>query len=223
MGKGESPSQEFKRTSQRSESVSLRSVASPPSSICPDALARHEELVQKDSRHLRRRTALRSSLLEAQEGLGSSPPPPEAAFFKEQLWGHSVSDGNLDTFQPPLRAQSIDNKLLFLTPSLPEELAKHPHSEILDLCGNEALMLYSCKVWQDDCTLLCLFVANKSTCGLKAVSVEFKHTEHFKVLRQIVLLLGLGFVCICVTPRHSEAFYSSQRAFSREALSYRFK
>ncbi|XP_066492223.1 AP-4 complex subunit epsilon-1 [Tiliqua scincoides] len=194
MGKGDSTTQKFKRKSKigevqnSKESSSSQSTASSFLSPFSDALPKNKELFQNNG-HLRlRKTSLTSpETLESKVVFDRSHSLPEAG-LNEKLLGLRFSppalcvDGNMDVFQPSPSSQSVVNKQLSLMPALPEELARHPHSEILELCGDASLVLYSCKVWKDDCVLLCLFLANKTTSVLKAVNLEFERTEHFTIL-----------------------------------------
>ncbi|KAJ6664102.1 hypothetical protein lerEdw1_008317 [Lerista edwardsae] len=194
MGKGDSANQKFKRKSKISEvqnskeSSSSQSTTNSSLGPFPDALSRNKELFQNNG-HLRFRKASLSSpeTLESKVVFDRSHSLPEAG-LNEKLLGLRFSpsvlcaDGNMDVFQPSTSSQPVISKQFPLTPALPEELAKHPHSEILELCGDEALVLYSCKVWKDDCVLLCFFLANKTTSVLKVVNLEFEHTEHFMIL-----------------------------------------
>ncbi|KAJ7311424.1 hypothetical protein JRQ81_007070 [Phrynocephalus forsythii] len=53
---------------------------------------------------------------------------------------------------------------------------------MVELCGNETLLLYFCKVWKEDSLLVFLFIANQSTSLLKDVTLEFEHVERLKIL-----------------------------------------
>ncbi|XP_062998596.1 AP-4 complex subunit epsilon-1 [Elgaria multicarinata webbii] len=191
MGKGDSTAQKFTRKSKTSEApkgegmFSIQSTARP--SPCRDALSENKELFQNNG-HLRLRKASLSSteISESKVVFERSPSLPEAG-VNDKLLGHRLSpsslfaDGNMDIFHPSPNAQPVLHKQPSLMPFLPEEVAKHPHSEILELCTNETLALYSCKVWTDDCVLLFLFLSNRSASTLKDVNLELEHTEHLKV------------------------------------------
>lgn len=171
------------------ESCRTKSTASPTLSPSPDALSRNKTPFQNNG-HLRlRKASLNSS--EAPESkvvLDRSHSLPEDG-LGEKLLGRRFSpsslfaDGNMEIFQPSPNAQPVIRKKLSLTPYLPEEVAKYPHSEISELCGNETVVLYLCKIWKEDSFVLFVFLANKSPSVLKAVKLEFEHSEHFKVTR----------------------------------------
>uniref|UniRef100_A0ACB8E5Q0 Uncharacterized protein n=2 Tax=Sphaerodactylus townsendi TaxID=933632 RepID=A0ACB8E5Q0_9SAUR len=194
MGKGDSTVQKFKRKSKMGEAqnseelFSTQSCAGPLLSPLPDALPRSKKPFQNNG-HLRlRKASLNSSEApESKVTLDRSHSLPEAG-LEEKLQGCRFSpsslfaDGNMEIFQPSPNTQPVVKKQLSLMPSLPEEAAKHPHSEILELCGNETLSSYLCKVWKEDSVVLFIFLANKSTSVLKAVQLEFERSKHFKML-----------------------------------------
>ncbi|XP_060116159.1 AP-4 complex subunit epsilon-1 [Heteronotia binoei] len=193
MGKGDSTAQKFKRKSKTGESqnseesFSIKSTASLPLSLSPNALSRNKKPFQNNG-HLRLRKASLNSC-EAPESkavLDRSHSLPEAE-LGEKLLDCRVSpsslfaDGNLEIFQPSPNAQPVVKRQLSLTPYLPEEVAKYPHSEISELCGNETVMLYLCKIWKVDSFILFVFLANKSLSALKAGKLEFENSKHFKI------------------------------------------
>lgn len=204
MGKGDPATQKFKRKSKirevqnSKESSCSQSSAVSSLSPFPDALSRNKELFQNNGHPRVRKASLHSpETLESKVVFDRSHSLPESG-LNEKLLGLRFSpsafcaDGNVDVFQPSPSNQLVVNKQLSLTPALPQELASHPHSEIVELCGDAALILYSCKVWKDDCFLLCLFISNKTTSVLKAVKLEFERTEHFTILES----LGYSFSAI---------------------------
>ncbi|XP_053128364.1 AP-4 complex subunit epsilon-1 isoform X2 [Hemicordylus capensis] len=193
MGKADSAPQKFKRKSkigevQHSEEPSdVESAAGPSLTPLPDALPRNKELFQNHGHVRLRKASLNSSeTLESKVVLDRSHSLPEAG-LDEKLSGCQFSpaslfaDGNMDIFQPSPNTQPAAKKPLSLMPYLPDEIARHPHSEMLELCSNEALAFYSCKVWKEDCVLLCFSLANKSAAVQKAVNVDFEQTKHFKI------------------------------------------
>uniref|UniRef100_A0A670KJX8 AP-4 complex subunit epsilon n=1 Tax=Podarcis muralis TaxID=64176 RepID=A0A670KJX8_PODMU len=193
MGKRDSTAQKLRRKSKTSktqnseESSSIESADGPSLCPFPDGISRNKNLFQNNG-HLRLRKSSLSAAgtSESKVVLDRSHSLPEAE-LNEKLLGHRLSlsslfaDGNMEVFQPSPSAQATAPQQLSLMPYLPEEAAKHPHSEIVELCSNETLVLSSCKIWKDDSVLLFLFLANKSTCVLKAVNLEFEHAEHFKI------------------------------------------
>ncbi|XP_061451099.1 AP-4 complex subunit epsilon-1 isoform X2 [Rhineura floridana] len=193
MGKGDSTTQKFRRKSKTSETknseehFSIQSIASPSLCPFPDALSRTQEPFQNNG-HLRLRKVSLSSAetSESKVALDRSHSMPESE-LNETLLGHRLSlsslfaDSNMEVLQPSPSAQTVVPEQLSSMPCLSEEVAKHPHSEISELCGNKTLVLYFCKVWKDDSVLLFLFLANKSNSVLKAVNLKFEHTEHLKI------------------------------------------
>ncbi|XP_044294755.1 AP-4 complex subunit epsilon-1 isoform X2 [Varanus komodoensis] len=191
MGKGDSTTQKFTRKSKTKETqnnegaVSSQSTASP--SAGPEALSRNNEPFQNNGHlHLRKGSLSSAEHSESKVVLDRSPSLPEGG-LNDKLLGHRLSpsslfaDGNMDIFHPSPSAQAIVHNQPPLMPYLPEDVAKHPHSEILELCGNETLSLYFSKVWKDDCVLLVLFLVNRSTSILKDVNLKLEHTEHLKI------------------------------------------
>ncbi|XP_077174190.1 AP-4 complex subunit epsilon-1 [Paroedura picta] len=190
MGKGESLAQKFKRKSKMGESQNneeLFTRKSPPLSPSPDALSRNKNPFQNNG-HLRlRKASLNSSdAPESKAVLDRSRSLPEAG-LGETLLGCTFSppslfaDGNMEVFQPSPDAQPRVKKQLSLTPSLPEEVAQYPHSEITELCGNDSIVLYLCKVWKEDSFTLFAFLANRSVTTLTAVKLELEPSRHFKI------------------------------------------
>ncbi|XP_010125688.1 PREDICTED: LOW QUALITY PROTEIN: AP-4 complex subunit epsilon-1 [Chlamydotis macqueenii] len=92
------------------------------------------------------------------------------------------ADSNIEIFQPSPSAQCERASKTPLVPSLPEELEKLTHSEVVELCQSDALALYLCKVWTDDSLLLTVFVSNKTTSALNAVNLMFEEAEPFQIL-----------------------------------------
>nr|XP_034987319.1 AP-4 complex subunit epsilon-1 isoform X1 [Zootoca vivipara] len=193
MGKRDSTAQKLRRKSKTSktknseESPSIESVADPSLCPFPDVISRNKDLFQNNGQLRLRKSSLSSAgTSESKVVLDRSHSLPEAE-LNEKLLGHRLSlsslfaDGNMEVFQPSPSAQATAPQQLSLMPYLPEEAAKHPHSEILELCDNETLVLSFCKIWKDDSLLLFIFLANKSTCVLKAVNLEFEDAEHFKI------------------------------------------
>ncbi|XP_054858863.1 AP-4 complex subunit epsilon-1 [Eublepharis macularius] len=222
MGKGSSTGQKFKRKPKTSEAqnseeaFSLQSTASPPLSPLPNALSGNKQPFQNNGhRRLRKASLSSTEAPESKVVLDRSNSLPEAG-LNEKLLSRRFSpsslfaDGNMDIFQPsPNTQQPVVKKQLSLTPYLPEDVAKYPHSEILELCGNETLVLHSCKVWKEDSFMLYTFLANKSTSTLKVVTLEFEHSTRFKILES----LGCHFAGI-----EAQSIESSHKCIMMEEL-----
>ncbi|KAG8145027.1 putative AP-4 complex subunit epsilon protein, partial [Naja naja] len=159
MGKGDPAAQKFTRKSKTNEALPNESSSpvesSPSTSLFQEGLTGKKDLLNNG--HLKfRKTSLHSpEMPDSKTALDRSHSLPEV---QNQL--------------PP-------------TPRLPEEAAQHPHSDISELCGNESLLVYFSKVWKEDNLLIFLFLANKSPSVLKDVSLEFQHSEHFKMAQSL--------------------------------------
>ncbi|KAL8197217.1 UNVERIFIED_CONTAM: hypothetical protein K2H54_015907 [Gekko kuhli] len=221
MGKGDSTAQKFKRKSKMGESQNseesfrIRSTASPPLSPSPDALSWNKKPFQNNGHPRLRKASLNSSEApELKVVLDRSHSLPEAG-LGEKLLGCRFSpsslfaDGNMEIFQPSPNTQPVVKKQLSLTPFLPEEVARYPHSEILELCGDEAVTLYLCKIWKEDSFILFVFLANKSLSALKAIQLEFEHSKQFKISEN----LGCHFAEI-----EAQSIESAQKCVAMEEL-----
>ncbi|XP_063169951.1 AP-4 complex subunit epsilon-1 [Candoia aspera] len=195
MGKGDPTAQKFTRKLRINEapdnesSLSMENTAG--ASLFPEGLTGSKDLFV-NHRHLRLRKASLSSAetTESKMVLDRSHSLPEGG-LNEQSLDHQLSPpslfthGPMDIFYPSPSTPAVVQTQLSVTPYLPEEAAKHPHSEISELCGNESLLLYFSKVWKDDRLLLFLFLANRSPSILKDVRLEFQHSEHFKMVESL--------------------------------------
>uniref|UniRef100_A0A8D0HC64 AP-4 complex subunit epsilon-1 C-terminal domain-containing protein n=1 Tax=Sphenodon punctatus TaxID=8508 RepID=A0A8D0HC64_SPHPU len=191
MGKGDIITQKFKRKSKiseakNSEASNIQNIASSSFSPLPEALSNNKENVH-DNGHkgLRRDSLSTSDYLEASVSFDRSYSPEvgeDEKITDPRLSPVSLfADSNIEVFQPSQPVQSAFANKPPLTPHLPEDLAEHPHSEMVQLCSSDSLTVYSCKVWKDDCLLLFLPVANTITSALYTVNLEFEHTEDFKI------------------------------------------
>uniref|UniRef100_A0A6J0TDY9 AP-4 complex subunit epsilon-1 isoform X1 n=3 Tax=Pogona vitticeps TaxID=103695 RepID=A0A6J0TDY9_9SAUR len=190
MGKGDPSTQKFTRRSKihegktSEESSGRESPASPPAT-CHDPFHGKQELRQSHGRG-RKASLGFPEASESKAVLDRSHSLPEAG-PNERLLSHKLSpcalfaDGEMDFSPRPPGAQAAARRLPSLRPSLAEEAAKHPHSEIVELCGNETLVLYFCKVWKEDGLLVFLFLVNQSTSLLKEVTLEFEHADRLKI------------------------------------------
>ncbi|XP_075753354.1 AP-4 complex subunit epsilon-1 isoform X3 [Pelodiscus sinensis] len=197
MGKADTMTQKFKRKSKinethtREEASSIQNFATLPFSPFPDITPNDKENFQGNEHLELRKVSLNSSeVLEASVSLDRSQSLTEAG-LDEKLSDYRLStsslfaDSNIEVLQPSQSAPKTVANKVSLSLCLPEELADHPHSEIVELCSSDVLTVYSCKVWTDDCSLLVLFVANKSPSPLKTVNLVFESTEHFKIFENL--------------------------------------
>lgn len=191
MGKADSAAQKFTRKSKMNEA--LPNESSPPMESTPTTSLFQEELTGKkdlfvNNGHLKfRKASLHSpEMPESKTMLDRSHSLPEGG-LNEKTLDHQFSPSSsfthdhVDIFHPSPSSPAPVQKQLSPTPRLPEEAAQHPHSDISELCGNESLLVYFSKVWKEDNLLIFLFLASKSPSILKDVSLEFQHSEHFKV------------------------------------------
>ncbi|XP_007422248.1 AP-4 complex subunit epsilon-1 [Python bivittatus] len=195
LGKGDPTAQRFTRKLKTNEapdnesSLGVESTAS--ASLFPEALTGNKDPFVNNG-HLRLRKASLSSAetSESKVVLDRSHSLPEGGLNEKPL-DHRLSPpsllshGHRDIFHPSPNTPVVIQKQVSMTPSLPEEAAKHPHSEVSELCGNESLLLYFSKVWKEDSLLLFLFLANRSPSILEDVSLEFQHAEHFKMVESL--------------------------------------
>ncbi|XP_030433865.1 AP-4 complex subunit epsilon-1 isoform X3 [Gopherus evgoodei] len=197
MGRADTINQKLKKKSKISESQnseeasSFQNIATLPFSPLPDTTPNNKENFQGNEHLGLRKVSLSpSEVLETSVSFDTSQSLTEAG-LDEKLSNCRLStsslfaDRNIEVFQPPQNVPDIVASKAPLSLCLPEELAGHPHSEIVELCSCDILTVYSCKVWTDDCSLLVLFVANNSTSPLKTVNLVFESTEHFKIFESL--------------------------------------
>ncbi|KAM9124659.1 AP-4 complex subunit epsilon-1 isoform 2-T2 [Pangshura tecta] len=197
MGRADTITQKLKKKSKISEThnseeaSSFQNTATLPFSPLPNTAPNNEENFQGNEHLGLRKISLSSSeVLEASVSFDTSQSLTEAG-LDEKLSNCRLStsslfaDSSIEVFQLPQNVPDIVASKASFSLCLPEELAGHPHSEIIELCSRDILTVYSCKVWTDDCSLLVLFVANKSTSPLKTVNLVFESTEHFKIFESL--------------------------------------
>ncbi|KAG8440490.1 hypothetical protein GDO86_006298 [Hymenochirus boettgeri] len=66
-------------------------------------------------------------------------------------------------------------------PSLPPDLAQHPHSPVTEYAGSETLSIFLSKVWKEDSVLLALFIVNKTSSVVNNICVKFEDSENCTV------------------------------------------
>ncbi|XP_060611256.2 AP-4 complex subunit epsilon-1 [Anolis sagrei] len=214
MGKGDTATQKFTKKSKISEA---KANEGPSSALSPlaDTLSKNKESFQNNGQR-----GFRKASLSSVETPGSKVVPVRSHSLQEdglneRLLDHRLSqsslfaDCNMEIFPPPSSAQTVVRKQHSLMPYLPDEAAQYPHSEMTQLCSDETLVLYFCKVWQDDCVSLFLFLANKSSSVLRDASLELERTEHLKMVER----LGCHFATI-----GAESIESFQTSVEMEEL-----
>lgn len=192
MGQTDSTAQKFTRKLKMNEAFPNESSSSMESStttsLFPEVLTGKKDLFLNNGHLKFRKASLNSAempesktVLDRSHSLpegGLNEKSPDDQFSPSSLFTY----GHMDVFHPsPSSPTIIQKQLSQLTPRLPDEASQHPHSDISELCGNESLLVYFSKVWKEDSFLVFLFLANKSPSILKDVSLEFQHSEHFKV------------------------------------------
>lgn len=193
MGKADTATQKFKRKSKITETQQLseeasdlqNSAASDFGSLLDTVPVNVED--SEGSMHTRLRKASPSSDIVEDSLAFETPQSLRKSVLDDRISANRLSqsslfaDSNIEIFQPSSSAQCESASETPLVPSLPEELAELPHSEVVGLCQSAALALHLCKVWTDDSLLLIVFVSNKTPSALHAVNLVFEETEHFQV------------------------------------------
>uniref|UniRef100_A0A8C9FSZ9 AP-4 complex subunit epsilon-1 C-terminal domain-containing protein n=1 Tax=Pavo cristatus TaxID=9049 RepID=A0A8C9FSZ9_PAVCR len=183
MGKVDLCTQKFKRRSKVDEAQSNEEALDMQNSAASDfdPLLDTVPITKEDCDGDKRTTLRKPSLCSSdtvEEALQSVKKPglddklsasrlPQLSLF---------ADSNIEVLQPSPSSQCENANKTVLLPSLAEELAELPHSEVAELCQSDALALYLCKVWKDDSLLLVVFVSNKNTSALNAILFLLKNT-----------------------------------------------
>ncbi|XP_032089026.1 AP-4 complex subunit epsilon-1 [Thamnophis elegans] len=192
MGKADPAAQRFTQKSKANEA--LPNESSPPMESTPAASLFQEGLTGKkdlfvNNGHLKfRKASLHSPEVPESKAMldhshsfpegGLNEKTPDYQFSPSPLLTHD----RVDIFHPSPSSPALVQNQLSPTPRLPDEAARHPHSDTSELCGNESLLVYFSKVWKEDRLLIFLFLANKSPSVLKDVNLELQHSEHFKMV-----------------------------------------
>ena len=87
----------------------------------------------------------------------------------------------MEVFHPPQATPASVANEISLASSLLEETTEHIHSDLMEVCNNEAISVSSYKIWKDDCLLVVWSVFNKSGLELKSANLEMAPAENFKV------------------------------------------
>ncbi|XP_055291905.1 AP-4 complex subunit epsilon-1 [Moschus berezovskii] len=94
------------------------------------------------------------------------------------------ADNNMEVFHPPEATPASVANEISLASSLLEETTEHIHSDLMEVCNNEAISVSSYKIWKDDCLLVVWSVFNKSGLELKSADLEIAPAENFKITEQ---------------------------------------
>ncbi|XP_064312470.1 AP-4 complex subunit epsilon-1 isoform X3 [Phalacrocorax carbo] len=194
MGKADTSTQKFKRKSKINETQNIEEASDFQNAAASDfgPLLDTVPINMEDCEgnlHTRLRKASLCSSDIVEDNLAFETPQALKKSGLDQRLSDSrlsqsslFADSNIEIFQPPPSAQCESASKTPLVPSLPEELKELTHSEVVELCQNDALALYLCKVWTDDSLLLTVFVSNKTISALSAVNLVFEEAEHFQIL-----------------------------------------
>ncbi|XP_074956470.1 AP-4 complex subunit epsilon-1 isoform X3 [Phalacrocorax aristotelis] len=194
MGKADTSTQKFKRKSKINETQNIEEASDFQNAAASDfgPLLDTVPINMEDCEgnlHTRLRKASLCSSDIVEDNLAFETPQALKKSGLDQRLSDSrlsqsslFADSNIEIFQPPPSAQCESASKTPLVPSLPEELEELTHSEVVELCQNDALALYLCKVWTDDSLLLTVFVSNKTISALSAVNLVFEEAEHFQIL-----------------------------------------
>ncbi|XP_010210129.1 PREDICTED: AP-4 complex subunit epsilon-1 [Tinamus guttatus] len=192
MGKADMAPQKFRRKSKMNETQNTEGTPDIQNSAALalgpllDALPGNEEGCE-GVQHARLREASLCCSDTVEDSLASEKPQSLKHGLDNKLLDSRLSssslfaDSNIEIFHPLPSAECESASKTLLAPSLPGELAKLPHSEVVELCQSDDLALHSCKVWTDDSLLLAMFVSNKNTSALNSVNLVFEEAEHFQI------------------------------------------
>ncbi|KAM5178269.1 AP-4 complex subunit epsilon-1 isoform 1-T1 [Callospermophilus lateralis] len=95
------------------------------------------------------------------------------------------ADNDMEIFHPPPSTAASVAKGISLASSLLEETTEYMHSNLMEVCNNEAVSVSSYKIWKDDCLLMVWSVASKSGSELKSANLEIFPAENFKITEQL--------------------------------------
>ncbi|XP_051484452.1 AP-4 complex subunit epsilon-1 [Apus apus] len=194
MGKADTATQKFKRKSKMNEMQNIeetsdfQNCAALDFGPLLDTIPNNMEDCEENTQIMLRKASLCSSDI-VEENFAFDMPQFEKNYrLDDRLSDHRLSQSslfassNIEIFQPSPSAQCESASKAPLVPCLPEELEEFTHSEVVELCQNDALALYLCKVWTNDSLLLTVFVSNKTTSAFNAVSLVFEEAEDFQIL-----------------------------------------
>ncbi|XP_078540950.1 AP-4 complex subunit epsilon-1 isoform X4 [Lissotriton helveticus] len=184
MGKADTSIQKFRRKKKTKDTTPIDKMTSLQNSTTTSfsPLPNTEENTAQPFQHteplsFRNSSVVASDLLDISRNQGKSKSL-NGTGFNEGL-SYLFANTSLEVFRHP---QTVLSSLVEPSPPLPDHLAEHSHSETKEIVRTESLGIYSYKVWKEDCLLLVLFIANRSTSTLTSVSLTFANTETFKVV-----------------------------------------
>uniref|UniRef100_I3M724 AP-4 complex subunit epsilon n=1 Tax=Ictidomys tridecemlineatus TaxID=43179 RepID=I3M724_ICTTR len=85
------------------------------------------------------------------------------------------ADNDMEIFHPPPSTAA----------SVAKGISLYMHSNLMEVCNNEAVSISSYKIWKDDCLLMVWSVASKSGSELKSANLEIFPAENFKITEQL--------------------------------------
>ncbi|MBZ3872874.1 AP-4 complex subunit epsilon-1 [Sciurus carolinensis] len=183
LGKADTVSHKFRRKSKGKEAKS-EETTSAHSSLSKVACEEDDylnTLQEREEKELEK-FSLSSQLLDS-ESLTELPlveKLPDCSQPAPSLF----ADNNMEIFHPPSSTAASVAKEISLA-SLLEETTEYMHSNLMDVCNNEAVSVSSYKIWKDDCLLMVWSVASKSGLELKSANLEIFPAENFKITEQL--------------------------------------
>ncbi|KAI4583244.1 hypothetical protein MJG53_008457 [Ovis ammon polii x Ovis aries] len=187
LGKADTISHKFRRKSKIKETKSeetttdqniIRSSFSSSSNVTYEEDYCLDNLQDRGDKELKK-FSLSSELLDS-ESLTELPLVEKISNCK--LSAPSLfADNNMEVFHPPQATPASVANEISLAASLLEETTEHIHSDLMEVCNNEAISVSSYKIWKDDCLLVVWSVFNKSGLELKSANLEIPPAENFKI------------------------------------------
>ncbi|XP_008561551.1 PREDICTED: AP-4 complex subunit epsilon-1-like [Galeopterus variegatus] len=95
------------------------------------------------------------------------------------------ADNDMEIFHPPQSTAVSVAKEMSLASSFLEETTECIHSNLMEVCNNETISVFSYKIWKDDCLLMVWSITNKSGLELKSANLEIFPAENFKITEQL--------------------------------------
>ncbi|XP_053575308.1 AP-4 complex subunit epsilon-1 [Bombina bombina] len=91
-------------------------------------------------------------------------------------------NSHIDTFhQAQTSSAVLENHSVPSISLLPYELAQFSHSAIKELVSDDTLNIYTCKVWKEDTLQLSFVCVNKTSSGIKSISLKTEGSENLSV------------------------------------------
>ncbi|KAI4568220.1 hypothetical protein MJT46_008018 [Ovis ammon polii x Ovis aries] len=187
LGKADTISHKFRRKSKIKETKSeetttdqniIRSSFSSSSNVTYEEDYCLDNLQDRGDKELKK-FSLSSELLDS-ESLTELPLVEKISNCKLST-PSLFADNNMEVFHPPQATPASVANEISLAASLLEETTEHIHSDLMEVCNNEAISVSSYKIWKDDCLLVVWSVFNKSGLELKSANLEIPPAENFKI------------------------------------------